>query len=266
MKKEIGAILSGFIFLTLFYAVSTYAYGELNNLGQTLGRVQGDIWPYVKTIGALIIFVAVLMMGFSILKNRNKAEERAAAMMGGPYILGGAIVLGMLMVIISILQPYINRTQNINISNDGSSTLETVYYAQVPGVNTTTMQWLIIAKRDYIVAESTMNDILNKYEISVMNKVYFSDMTSQEIEDFFKSPVQPSLTLLRLTNYVRNHYDIFYELDPYNRFDIMGSGRIHNWSELVTKSKVEIKKALLEAYPDELKEKEVERFLSYFKF
>ncbi|MGI9951372.1 hypothetical protein V3F56_03335 [Moorellaceae bacterium AZ2] len=52
----------------------------------------------LRPFGALLIFLAVAYTGFKMVITAHKPEERAQALASIPYILGGAIVIGGVMI------------------------------------------------------------------------------------------------------------------------------------------------------------------------
>lgn len=53
----------------------------------------------IMPLGALIVFVSVAWTAFKIITTANKPNERAEAMSAIPYILGGGLVLGGVMLL-----------------------------------------------------------------------------------------------------------------------------------------------------------------------
>ncbi|MDH7578258.1 MAG: hypothetical protein QHH75_10680 [Bacillota bacterium] len=62
-------------------------------------KVVGVIKDILMPIGAMVIFAAVAWTAFKIITTANKPNERAEAMAAIPYILGGGLVLGGVMLI-----------------------------------------------------------------------------------------------------------------------------------------------------------------------
>lgn len=53
----------------------------------------------IQPLGALVIFAAVAYTAFKLVITAHKPNERAEAMSALPYILGGGLVLGGVMLI-----------------------------------------------------------------------------------------------------------------------------------------------------------------------
>lgn len=65
---------------------------------QTAEDVSGSVYQWVsailKPLGAIIIFVAVVICAVKIIMTANRPEKRTEAIGALPYILGGGILLG----------------------------------------------------------------------------------------------------------------------------------------------------------------------------
>lgn len=62
-------------------------------------KIVGVLKDILMPIGAMVIFAAVAWTGFKLIITAHKPQERAEAMAALPYILGGGLVLGGVMLI-----------------------------------------------------------------------------------------------------------------------------------------------------------------------
>ncbi len=101
MKKILAKL--GFVSTSMMLSLVTVAHALGGDQGvelkTQLSAAQKLINELSLPIGAFFIFVAVLMVGFSIIKNRDNADERGKAMESllwlaiGAFIIGGALII-----------------------------------------------------------------------------------------------------------------------------------------------------------------------------
>ncbi|HAN09102.1 MAG TPA: hypothetical protein DCP90_00630 [Clostridiales bacterium] len=72
-------------------------------LSGTLSSIITVINTFALPIGSFLIFTAVLMVGFNILKNKDKADERSKSMESLMWLAVGAFVIGMALTIAGVL-------------------------------------------------------------------------------------------------------------------------------------------------------------------
>ncbi|HCC06765.1 MAG TPA: hypothetical protein DEP72_01175 [Clostridiales bacterium] len=72
-------------------------------LSTTLSTIITTINTFATPIGSFLIFIAVLMVGFSILKNKDKADERSKSMESLLWLAVGAFVIGAALTIAGVL-------------------------------------------------------------------------------------------------------------------------------------------------------------------
>lgn len=96
MKNIISKITAGIMVfgLTLKNRVCAEDVGDPTKIGEALDKIKPTMTEYVKPISAVLIFIGVILVGFNIILNRNKAEERSNAMWGLFAIGCGAAILG----------------------------------------------------------------------------------------------------------------------------------------------------------------------------
>ncbi|MGQ9713024.1 MAG: hypothetical protein ACUVRC_10305 [Desulfotomaculales bacterium] len=66
---------------------------------QTAEKILGVVKDIIQPIGALVIFAAIAWTAFKLVATANKPQERAEALGAIPYILGGGIGLGAVMLL-----------------------------------------------------------------------------------------------------------------------------------------------------------------------
>ena len=71
-----------------------------DKINEKLGELATDIASVAQPVGAFFILMSVLMVGFNIVKNRDKAEDRTKAMESllwlgiGAFIIGAVLTIG----------------------------------------------------------------------------------------------------------------------------------------------------------------------------
>ena len=87
-----------------------FAFNAGVNVSQGVGqdsdpqnKIVTQISTFVKPISAILVFAAVVMVGFEIIMNRNKADERMESMSSLMWVGIGALGLGLAGTIFSML-------------------------------------------------------------------------------------------------------------------------------------------------------------------
>lgn len=82
--------------MTLLLNLKAYASdpGDPAQIGEVFEKIQPDIEDMIKPISAVLVFVAVMILGINIIVKRNKVDERSSLMMGLVPIAIGAFILG----------------------------------------------------------------------------------------------------------------------------------------------------------------------------
>jgi hypothetical protein len=100
MLKKINYKLTA-LYVAFFVLVSTspvlagIAEVDASTMSDKIVGVANEV---VRPIGALLIFIALGITAFKLITTANKPNERAEAMGSIPYILGGGLLLGGLML------------------------------------------------------------------------------------------------------------------------------------------------------------------------
>ncbi|MGQ9533430.1 MAG: hypothetical protein ACUVTQ_11625 [Desulfotomaculales bacterium] len=66
---------------------------------QTAEKLLNVVKDIIQPLGALVIFAAITWTAFKLVATANKPQERAEALAAIPYILGGGIALGAVMLL-----------------------------------------------------------------------------------------------------------------------------------------------------------------------
>jgi len=89
--------------LVLILAVAAPAFAVAGLPEATADSVATKLVDVLKEVlqplGALCIFVAIAWTAFKLIVTANKPQERAEAMSAIPYILGGGVALGAVMLL-----------------------------------------------------------------------------------------------------------------------------------------------------------------------
>lgn len=102
--KKVKAFISSFwasLIVFLSSAAPALAVGGIaeQDAETTASKIVALLNEVVRPMGALVIFVAVAWTAFKLIITANKPHDRAEALAAVPYILGGGIALGAVMLI-----------------------------------------------------------------------------------------------------------------------------------------------------------------------
>ncbi|MCQ2748599.1 MAG: hypothetical protein MJ246_00870 [Clostridia bacterium] len=105
MKNIISKITAGIMVFGLMMQnkVSAEDIGDPTKIGEAIELIKPTLNEYVKPISAVLVFLGVIMVGFNIILNRGKADERTNAMWGLFAIGCGAAILGSAGIIYSFV-------------------------------------------------------------------------------------------------------------------------------------------------------------------
>lgn len=62
-------------------------------------RLRHLVMGVIQPLGAFVIFLAICFAGFKLILTANKPQERAEVLASLPYIVGGGILLGSVMLL-----------------------------------------------------------------------------------------------------------------------------------------------------------------------
>lgn len=99
IKKLNHKLTALYVALLVFMSTSPVLAGiedvDAGTMSDNIVAVANDV---IRPIGALLIFIALGITAFKLITTANKPGERAEAMGSIPYILGGGLLLGGLMM------------------------------------------------------------------------------------------------------------------------------------------------------------------------
>jgi Na+/serine symporter len=99
LKRAVQCLISSaasfILALPAWAAVGGIAERTAEEASSRVVQLLNDV---LRPFGALIIFVAVAYTGFKMVMTAHRPEERAQTLASIPYILGGAIVIGGVMI------------------------------------------------------------------------------------------------------------------------------------------------------------------------
>ena len=72
---------------------------KVSSVQKQLGQLATDISNVAQPVGAFFILMSVLMVGFNIIKNRDKAEDRTKAMESLMWLGIGAFIIGIVLTV-----------------------------------------------------------------------------------------------------------------------------------------------------------------------
>lgn len=76
---------------------------EYDSIGDFISMIIDKVMPIAKDFMWLIIFVAVVMIGFEVIKHRNDEEKRKGALVSLLWIAVGAFIIGSAVVLTTII-------------------------------------------------------------------------------------------------------------------------------------------------------------------
>lgn len=105
MKNIIAKITAGIMVfgLALQNKVAAEDIGDPTKIGEAIDKMKPTINEFVKPVSAVLVFLGVIIVGFNIILNRGKADERTNAMWGLFAIGCGAAIIGSAGIIYSFI-------------------------------------------------------------------------------------------------------------------------------------------------------------------
>ncbi len=84
-------------------AVVVQTNGGTQTIEEFFSSLITFIMPYAYYVGGFLIFIAVLMVGFDVIKHRNDADKRKESLHSLLWLAVGAFIIGSAVVIANML-------------------------------------------------------------------------------------------------------------------------------------------------------------------